>query len=194
MVSNGISKETYRKLMIDGFSVYSGFTNESSPGTFVGALRGGSTFNVETELHTMAVDGAKGDVMGDKRIIKVTAFAECNFVEISPDLIMLAMPGVTTTEEPAGTPTHEVIKRALQISLENYTDTIAFIGKLSDSAHNTILILNNVLSTGNFSIDGKEGDEAVLKVKFTGHFDPDDLDAEPWEIQYPLDVLTTEGA
>jgi len=45
------------------------------------------------------------------------------------------------------------------------------------------------------SLSLSDNDEAVNKIKFIGHFDPDDLDAEPWLIRFPNDVNpTSEGA
>jgi hypothetical protein len=50
------------------------------------------------------------------------------------------------------------------------------------------------LSDGNFSLGMKDGDESTVKVKLTGHFDPSDLDTEPWVIYFPNDCLTSEGS
>ena len=54
--------------------------------------------------------------------------------------------------------------------------------------------MKNALCDGNFEIGMSDNEESVLKVQFTAHFDPADMDDEPWRIWYPLDVMTTEGA
>lgn len=191
---SGITDQTYRKFVVDAGEVRLNYKNANDTGVLLGATRGGNTFSVETDYKEMAVDGAKGPVMGGRRIIKVTAKMECNFVEFSPSLIALAIPGSTTTEEPISVSTHMEIKRALQLALTNYSDSIALIGEVSGSKKPIICMLTNALADGGFSIDEKDNDESVVKVQFTGHFDPDDLDTEPWLIRFPLDVLTTEGA
>lgn len=142
----------------------------------------------------MEVDGAKGPVKGGRRITKVVAKMEVNFIEITPALITLALPGSTTTEEPSVAPTHAEIKRALQLAAANYQDSIALLGEVSGSDRPIVCILQNVLADGNFEIAATDNEESVLKIQFTAHFTPEDLDSEPWIVRFPLDVMTTEGA
>jgi hypothetical protein len=190
---HGVDSQTYRKFVIDAGEVRIGYTDESTRGTRLGATRGGSTFTIEQDVKDMAVDGAKGPVKGGRRIIKSNAKLECSFIEISQDLISLALPG-STTEEFGSPATHESIKRALQIAATDYSSNIALIGEVSGSGVPVVVIINNALADGNFELGLVDNDESVLKVQFTAHFDPSDLETEPWEIRYPLDVLTTEGA
>lgn len=190
---HGVDENTYRKFVIDSGEVRLGYTNESSRGTRLGATRGGSTLTIEQEIKTMEVDGAKGPVKGSRRIVKSMAKLEVNFIEFSTDLVSLALPGSTTDDY--GTPvTHSSIKRALQIASTDYSSSIAMIGEVSGSGDPIVAILSNVLADGNFEIAASDNDESVLKITFTAHFDPSDLDTEPWEIRFPQDVLTTEGA
>jgi hypothetical protein len=185
---------TYQKFVIDSGVVRKNFVDTTNYGTRIGATRGGATFTVKTELRKMPVDGSKGDVMGDKRIMSVTAEMEVEFLELSPEIIALAIPGATTTEEPVGAPTHTEMRRALQLALEDYIGNVALIGQISGSDHDVCLVLENALSDGNFALGMKDGDESTVKVKLTGHFDSADLDKEPWVIYFPNDCLTTEGA
>jgi hypothetical protein len=190
---NGVDSQTYRKFVIDAGEVRIGYTDESTRGTRLGATRGGSTFTIEQDVKDMAVDGAKGPVKGGRRIIKSNAKLECSFIEISQNLISLALPG-STTEEFGSPVTHESIKRALQIASTDYSSNIALIGEVSGSGVPVVVIIENALADGNFELGMTDNDESVLKIQFTAHFDPSDLENEPWEIRYPLDVLTTEGA
>lgn len=189
---HGITSNSYRRFVIDSGEVRLGYVDPNTPGTLIGATRGGSTFSIETEYRVMDVDGAKGPVKGGRRITRVTAKMEVNFIEFSPALISLALPGSTTTQEPA---THAEIKRALQLALKNYSDSVALLGEVSGSDSRPIVcILKNVLADGNFEVAASDNDESVLKVQFTAHFDPADLDTEPWIVRFPLDVMTTAGA
>jgi hypothetical protein len=191
---SGITTETYKRFLVDAGEVRIGYVDGDNPGVLLGATRGGNVYTIETDIRSMPADGAKGDVKGGRRIVKVTAKMAINLVEFTPDILLLALPGSTTEEVPSGSPTHDEIRRKLAIALENYSDNVVLLGELSGSARPVVLGLENVLSTGNFELNFQEADEAVLKLEFTGHFDPDDLENEPWFIRYPLDVLTTEGA
>jgi hypothetical protein len=191
---HGITENSYRRFVIDSGEVRLGYVDADNTGVLLGATRGGSTFTIETEYRIMEVDGAKGPVKGGRRITKVVAKMEVNFIEITPALINLALPGSTTTEEPSDAPTHSEIKRALQLAAANYSDSVALLGEVSGSDRPIVCILQNVLADGNFEIAATDNEESVLKIQFTAHFTPEDLDTEPWIVRFPLDVMTTEGA
>jgi len=189
---HGITAETYERLVIDAGAVYKNYVSAEDPGTLLGATRGGSVFAVETELRDMPVDGAKGPVKGDKRIIKVTASLECNFIESTTEIFKRMIPGSTST---AFGETHDDITRALALAASDYLTNVVIIGQVSGSEEAVVLMIENAMADGKMSLSLSDNDEAVNKIKFIGHFDPDDLDAEPWLIRFPNDVNpTTEGA
>ena len=192
-VQHSAGQLTYQKFVVDSGVVMKDYVDTTNYGTRIGATRGGATFTVKTELRKMPVDGSKGDVKGDKRIINVTAEMEVEFLELSPEIIRFAIPGATTTEEPESMPTHTEMGRALQLALADYVGKLALIGQVSGSAEDIILVLDNALGDGNFELGMKDGDESTVKVKFTGHFDPNDLDTEPWRVYFPNDCLTSDG-
>jgi len=188
---HGITAETYERLVIDAGAVYKNYVSAEDPGTLLGATRGGSVFAVETELRDMPVDGAKGPVKGDKRIIKVTASLECNFIESTTEIFKRMIPGSTST---AFGETHDDITRALALAASDYLTNVVIIGQVSGSEEAVVLMIENAMADGKMSLSLSDNDEAVNKIKFIGHFDPDDLDAEPWLIRFPNDVNpTTEG-
>jgi hypothetical protein len=191
---HGITTETYERLVIDAGQVRKNYVDENDTGVLLGATRGGSVFAVETELREMPVDGAKGPVKGDKRIIKVTATLECNFVESTTEIFKRILCGSAVADY--GSPvTHDDITRSLQLAASDYLTNVVIIGEVAGSAEPVILFIENALSDGKLSMSLADNDETVNKIKFTGHFDPDDLDAEPWKIRFPQDVNpTTEGA
>jgi hypothetical protein len=192
---HGITTETYDRLVIDAGQVRKNYVDANDTGTLLGATRGGSTFTVETELREMPADGAKGPVKGDKRIVKVTASMECNFIESTTEILQRILCGSDKADWPEVSPTHDEISRSLQIEAGDYLTNVVLIGEVSGSAQPVILMLNNALSDGKLSMALADNDEAVNKIKFVGHFDPDDLDDEPWRIRFPQDVNpTTEGA
>jgi hypothetical protein len=193
---HGVTTETYERLIIDAGQVRKNYVDETDPGVLLGATRGGSVFSVDTELREMPVDGAKGPVKGDKRIIKVTASLECNFIESTSEIFKRILCGSAAADFPStGTATHDDITRSLQLQASDYLTNVVIIGEVAGSAEPVILFIENALSDGKLSMSLADNDESVNKVKFVGHFDPDDLDSEPWKIRFPQDVNpTTEGA
>jgi len=192
---HGITTETYERLVIDAGQVRKDYVDENTPGTLLGATRGGSVFMVETDIRKMTVDGAKGDVKGDKRIIGVAVSLEVNFIESTTEIFKRMLPGADVADYPSVTPTHDEITRSLQIEAGGYLTNVVIIGQVAGSAEPVILMVENALSDGKLSLSLVDNDEAVNKVKFIGPFDPDDLDSEPWRIRFPQDVNpTTVGA
>jgi hypothetical protein len=180
---HGITANTYKRLVIDSGAVYKNY-GVAGGNILLGATRGGNTFTIESEYREMEVDGAKGPLKGMRRITKVTATLVANFIEISSNIIQMALPGSigTTTASPAS---WDIIKRSLEIALTDYVTNIAIIGEVNGQSKPSVLILKNALADGNFEIGFEDNNESVLPVTFKGHFSLSDLDTEPWEIRFP---------
>jgi len=193
---HGITSDTYKRLIIDSGAVYKDFTDLANPGTRVGATRGGSTFTIEQEIKDMAVDGAKGPVKGSRRITKVNVKLVCNFIEHSADLWEMALPGseyaadFATTIAPVDSD-HVEFRRSLEIALSDYIDNVVLIGQITGTNQAVVCGIKNALADGNFEMAFTDSEETGLSVQLTGHFDPDNLDEEPWILWYPEDLTTT---
>jgi hypothetical protein len=180
---HGITADTYKRFVVDAGAVYLDYGEVAE--ALLGATRDGSTFTIETEYKDMAVDGAKGPVKGSRRITAVTARLTANFIEFSSDLIQRALPGSSVADYPDVTPTHDEITRALQIVLTDYATNITLVGEVSGSSEPIVCGVLNALADGNFEIGVTDNEEAGLSIQFTAHFDPEDLDTEPWFIRFP---------
>jgi hypothetical protein len=81
------------------------------------------------------------------------------------------------------------ITRSAPIALSDYISNVAIIAEMSDTtAEPCAIVLDNVLSDGNFDLTFGDKEEGVIPVTFTAHFDPDDLDTEPYHIYYPTEA------
>lgn len=155
----------------------------------IGATRDGAVFNVTGEQRDIPVDGAHGKVKGLERITRVEAKISAKFIEITPDLIKMALPGSTVKDYPSdASPTHDEIRRALSIALTDYIDNVVIIGEVSGSDEPVICGIENALATGGFELTTADQDEAGIPIELAAHFDPSDLINEPWFIRYPQDV------
>jgi hypothetical protein len=181
---HGITENTYKRFVVDAGAVYKNY-GETVGEALIGATRDGSTFTIETEYRQIAVDGAKGPVKGGQDITSVVAKISAKFIELSTDLIKTALPGSASADHPEVTPTHDEITRALQIALTDYLTNVAIVGRVSGSNEPIICGIKNALALGGFELAQVDNDEAGITVEFTAHFDPADLDKEPWFIRFP---------
>ena len=72
-----------------------------------------------------------------------------------------------------------------EIGDSDYIDNVAIVGNVSGKSKPVICMVKNALADTGFSLSTAPRDEAVPAIVFTGHYDPDDLDTEPWEIRWP---------
>jgi hypothetical protein len=182
---HGITSNTYNEFLIDSGKLYINYGQAGEAA--LGATRGGTTFAINTEYRDMPVDGAKGPVKGGRRITRVEAILTVNMVEIDTTVLTKALPGSSAADYPTTpTKTHDQITRELAIATTDYLTNVAIIGEVSGSTSKYFVgILNNVIADGNLEVSLVDNDESVLAIQFKAHFDPSDMDAEPWEIRWP---------
>jgi len=72
-----------------------------------------------------------------------------------------------------------------EIGDTDYIDNVAIVGNVSGKSKPVICMVKNALADTGFSLATAPRDEAVPAIVFTGHYDPSDLDTEPWEIRWP---------
>jgi len=72
-----------------------------------------------------------------------------------------------------------------EIGDTDYIDNVAIVGNVSGKNKPVICMVKNALADTGFSLATAPRDEAVPAIVFTGHYDPDDLDTEPWEMRWP---------
>lgn len=176
---HGITTETVKRLFVDAGAVYLNYGEDNE--RLLGATRGGNTFAIEQEVREIEVDGARGPVKGLRRVTSVRAQIVANLLEMTTENLKAALAGATVEENG----THDIITRKLTIKDSDYLKNVALVGEISGSQEPVICIVKNALSDGNFSVNTADKDEAGLEVTFTGHFDPQSLDEEPWEIRFP---------
>ncbi|MBN1604622.1 MAG: hypothetical protein JW915_23640 [Chitinispirillaceae bacterium] len=181
-----LTEETFKRLVLDAGKVYKNYTSQTP--VALGATRGGSTFTIETEYKDMKFDGAKGFVKGSRRITNVKAILTVNFVEYSSDLLLLALTGAESADYPESPAikTHDEIIRSLQIALTNYLTDITILGEVAENNNPVVLGIMNPIVDGNFEMAFVDNEEAGLTITFTAHFDPADLETEPWFVRFPV--------
>ena len=186
VAKHGVSSETQKRIIIDAGAVYTsagasaGDPDVANGGTLLGATRGGNVFEINRTIRRMDPDGAKGPVKGFRRVEEVVATLTVNLLEITEANLELALNSAADTHVITGD----------EIADAKYIGSVAIVGTVTDpdlpgTTHPIICRLLNCLVTGPFSLSMAPKDEAVLAMVFEAHFAADDLDAEPWLIEYP---------
>lgn len=188
----GLRTETVDHLVVDAGAVY---VNLDEPDErLLGATRGGSEFSVEQDVREVEVDGSRGPLKGARRIIESRPTLTTNLLEASEENLLMALPAAEGTPVPDATATTGTsIRRRRNIQAADYIKNIAIVGRKSGSNEPIVLKIYNALQDGNFTFGTSDRDETVIELTFTGHFDPNDMDVEPWEIINPLNERLQSG-
>lgn len=194
----GVTRETVKRLVLDAGVVYLnwGSDDPQKPPRILGACRGGNEFHVETEWRDMPFDGVSGLVRGARRPISVTCTLTVNLVEIDPDLVKIAVPGADY--DPAGQTAvnekgttfpeelHYAVKRVMENTIPDFEYfNIAIVAMYSGTQAPVICVLKNAMAGSNLELSFADADEAVMTITFTGSFDAENIDEEPWEVIIP---------
>ncbi|MFW5855782.1 MAG: hypothetical protein ACOCVB_00765, partial [Bacillota bacterium] len=192
--TTGVSKETVENMLVDAGAVYlipdaDGPEDLEDPDNYerLAATRGGNTFTVEQEFREIEVDGIKGQWKGGKRIISVVPQITANVLEISTEVLKRAFPGADVDEEwPESTEaTHDLITREGGLELADYIDYSCLVGNKHGTDEPVICYIENGLQDDNIELSTEDEDESVPALTFTGHYDPEEPEKEPWGILNP---------
>ena len=180
---HGVGADTPDRILIDAGAIYtsSGATagDPASPGTLLGATKGGNVFELNRTIKRIEPDGGKGPIKGFRRIDEVVATLTVNLLEITEANLLIAI---------AGSQAAANVITGNEIDDADYIGSVAIVGTITgfDGTTSPIICrLLNCLADGPFSLGLNPKDEAVLAIVFTAHYANTDLDAEPWSIEYP---------
>lgn len=183
---HGITKKTAENMIVDVGAVYLNYGVQGKERLW-GATSGGASFEVEQEIKEIEADGLRGKGMGFRRKITENATLTINALEHSPENFHTALPG-SVLEDLMDDSGIEVIGKKIRsgvhVTLDDYVDNIALVGNLS-SGQEIVIILHNALADDNLTLETEDKEEAVPEIKFSAHYDPDDLEAPIYEIRYP---------
>lgn len=194
-VFSGFNENTEKHIAMDAGSFFKNwniqtddYDNAVAAGKLIGATRGGGKFDQQPEIRSIGVDGVKGRAKGLTVIDSWEVVMEANILEISKETLALALAACKIDADTYNDQGYISIKAKNYIDLTDYVDNITYVGKVSGSEKPLIIQVKNALCTGGLSLSFKDKDEAVIAMKFHGHYDPSNLDNPPAEIFYPKGV------
>lgn len=147
------------------------------------ATSGGSKLSIVPEFYDVPVDGALVKVKGLTVKVGETATMEINPIELTPEVLKMAVIGDSATSTTA-TGYDEITSRAV-ISQGDYLENMGYVGKTVEG-NPIIIIFDNALCTSGLELEGKNKEAAVPAFTFECFADlTPEADTLPWHIYYP---------
>ena len=165
--SSGITDKTPQNIMLGAGTIHKGLTFQTDKWNFaeslIGATSGGTKLTIQPELTDVEVDGALVKVKGLTVKTGETASIETNIVEVTPDLLKMALIAKDGTSE-GKTGYSEIISKN-KIEEGDYIENLGYVGKTLDGQP-IIIIFDNALCTSGLEIEGKNKEKCCFKSNF----------------------------
>lgn len=185
--SSGITEKTPKNIVFGAGTIHKGLTFSGGKWNFaeslIGATQGGSKFTISPEITDVEADGALVKVKGLTVKTGETATMEVNFLEVTPEILKMAVIGQdSTVESMTG---YSEIKSKARIASGDYVEKLGYIGKTLDGTP-IVVIFDNALCTSGLELEGKNKENGVIKATFECYADlTGDLETLPYHIYYP---------
>lgn len=151
------------------------------------ATSGGSKVSIVPEFTTIDVDGALVKVKGLTVKTGETATFEINPVEITPEILKMALIGNSATSTSA-TGYSEITSKA-RIEEGDYLENMGYVGKTIEGKP-IIIIFDHALCTSGLELEGKNKEAAVPTFTFECFADlTPAADTLPYHIYYPTPTV-----
>lgn len=185
--SSGITSKTPENIMLGAGTIHKGLEFSGSAWNFeeslICATSGGSKVSIVPEFTDVEVDGALVKVKGLTVKTGEKATFEINPVELTPEVLKMAVIGDSSTSTTATG--YEEIKSRARIVEGDYIKNLAYIGRTIKGSP-IIIIFDNALCTSGLELEGKNKEAAVPKFTFECVADlTPEADVLPWHIYYP---------
>lgn len=185
--SSGITQNTPKTVMLGAGTIHKGLTFSGSAWNFAESLicatSGGSKLSIVPEFYDVPVDGALVKVKGLTVKVGETATLEINPIELTGEILKMAVIANSATSETA-TGYTELTSRAI-INAGDYLENMGYVGKTIDGTP-IIIIFDNALCTSGLELEGKNKEAAIPKFVFECFADlSPEADTLPWHIYYP---------
>lgn len=188
--SSGITEKTPKTVMLGAGTIHKGLTFATGKWNFeeslICATSGGSKLSIKPEFYDIPVDGALVKVKGLTAKVGETATLEINPIELTPDVVSMAVIADKAASETAEGYT-ELTSRAV-INEGDYIKNLAYVGKTIEGKP-IIIVFDNALCTSGLELEGKNKEAAVPKFTFECYADlSPEADTLPWHIYYPTEA------
>lgn len=185
---HGVSATTPDNILLGAGTIHKNLTWDSDTkawkGDIIGATSGGNNVEIKGEIKDIELDGALVKVKGLAVMQGGTATMEVNFAELSVDVMKIGMIGEVSAKSDAEG--YSMIQTKANIAEGDYVDNFAFVGKTANDAKDIIVIMESALCTSGLKIEGKNKENAVIKLTMEAYAEnAGNLDRVPVKIYYP---------
>lgn len=184
--SSGITENTPKNIMLGAGTIHKGLAFATGKWNFeeslVCATSGGSKVSIVPKLIDIPVDGATVKVKGLTQKQGETAKMEINPVEITPEVLKMAIVAEEAASEVA-TGYTEMTSKA-RIETGDYLENVAFVGKTLEGKP-IIITFDYALCTSGLDMEAKDGNPAVPKLTLECYAElSPEADKLPYHIYY----------
>lgn len=181
---HGVSATTPENILLGAGTIHKGlkFENGAWVGDIIGATSGGNSVEIKGEIKDIELDGALVKVKGLAVMQGGTGTMEVNFAELSSEVMKIGMIGKEGESDAEG---YTMIQTKANIEEGDYVENFAFVGKTANGAKDIIVIMDYALCTSGLKIEGKNKENAVIKLTMEAYAEnAGDLDRVPVRIYY----------
>lgn len=185
--SSGITANTPKNIMLGAGTIHKGLTFSGDKWNFeeslICATSGGSKLSIVPEITNIEVDGALVKVKGLTVKTGETATLEINPVELTPEVIKMAVIGTSATSDTAQG--YDEIKSKARIEDGDYIENLGYVGKTLEGKP-IIIVFDYAICTSGLELEGKNKEAAAPTFTFECVADlTPEADTLPWHIYYP---------
>ncbi len=180
----GIRSDTYDNLILDAGAIFTNFTSPASPGTLLGATRGGASFKRVPKYKELPYEGQVGQVVGQKHLIGAEVTLEVSIIAFDLANLKLSIPNSKTSVPLAGY--QEITEDVWDAEAVHSLTNIAIMAQVSGRANPMVILLDNPIAERDLGFNFKDKSETVSKWIFSAFYDEAVGFANaPWRIWWP---------
>lgn len=188
--SSGITADTPKNVMLGAGTIHKGLQFTDNAWNFeeslICATSGGSKLSIVPEFYDIPVDGALVKVKGLTAKVGEKATLEINPIELSPEVLKMALIG-TEKESDTATGYSEITSKP-RIEEGDYLENMGYVGKTLEGKP-IIIVFDYALCTSGLELEGKNKEAAVPKFVFECFADlTPEADTLPYHIYYPTEA------
>lgn len=188
--SSGITEKTPKTVMLGAGTIHKGLNFDQGAWNFAESLlcatSGGSKVSIVPEFYDVPVDGALVKVKGLFAKVGEKATLEINPIELTPDILNMAVIANVKESETA-TGYTEMTSRAV-INEGDCVKDLSYVGKTIEGKP-IIIKFDWAICTSGLELEGKNKEAVVPKFTFECVADlTPEADTLPWHIYYPTEA------
>ena len=181
---HGIASDTYDKLLLDSGAIYTDFVSIASPGTLLGATRGGAVFKRTPSYKETPYEGIPGQVVGQKHLVGVKAELEVSILSFDKENLAIAIPNSVVASVDANY--NSITETEWGAESVHSLTNIAILAQLSGKSNPVVIILDNPVCEKDLGLPFKDKGESVSKWTFLAYYKESvGFGTPPWRIYWP---------